>query len=98
MTSLKAENDRISVELEKLRQRLKDEAAKVQAAVRLDLNLEKSRMRVEAQQQDAQIQETTSKVKTEVLALRAQMEGLKFDIAKYVIGRTSMSSIVFDSI
>ena len=55
-------------------------------------------MRVEAQQQDAQIQETTSKVKTEVLALRAQMEGLKFDIAKYVIGRTSMSSIVFDSI
>lgn len=38
---LKAENDRLLTDLEKLKQRLREEITRTQAGVRLDLNLEK---------------------------------------------------------
>jgi len=44
---LKAENDRLMAELKKLKQRLREEITRTQAGVRLDLNLEKGRLRDE---------------------------------------------------
>lgn len=38
---LKAENDRLLTDVEKLKQRLREEITRTQAGVRLDLNLEK---------------------------------------------------------
>jgi len=38
---LKAENDRLLTDIEKLKQRLREEITRTQAGVRLDLNLEK---------------------------------------------------------
>lgn len=38
---MKAENDRLSADLEKLKARLREEITRTQAGVRLDLNLEK---------------------------------------------------------
>lgn len=41
LATLKAENDRLMADLEKLKQRLREEITRTQAGVRLDLNLEK---------------------------------------------------------
>ena len=38
---MKAENDRLMAEVDKLKQRLREEITRTQAGVRLDLNLEK---------------------------------------------------------
>ena len=41
LAMMKAENDRLVSDLEKLKQRLREEITRTQAGVRLDLNLEK---------------------------------------------------------
>jgi len=41
LATLKAENDRLMADLEKLKQRLREEITRTHAGVRLDLNLEK---------------------------------------------------------
>ena len=41
LAMMKAENDRLLTDLEKLKQRLREEISRTQAGVRLDLNLEK---------------------------------------------------------
>ena len=44
--NLKAENERLLGDIEKLKQRLREEISRTQAGVRLDLNLEKVRLSV----------------------------------------------------
>ena len=41
LAMMKAENDRLAGDVEKLKQRLREEITRTQAGVRLDLNLEK---------------------------------------------------------
>ena len=41
LAMMKAENDRLVTDLERLKQRLREEITRTQAGVRLDLNLEK---------------------------------------------------------
>lgn len=43
LSMMKSENDRVISDLERLKQRLREEIARTQAGVRLDLNLEKGR-------------------------------------------------------
>lgn len=61
---VKADQDRITSDLEKLKQRLKEEISKTQANVRLDLNLEKGRIREESSIHELKIRETDTKVKS----------------------------------
>ena len=44
-TLMKAENERLQTDIEKLKQRLREEITRTQAGVRLDLNLEKGQSR-----------------------------------------------------
>lgn len=46
LATLKAENDRLMTDLEKLKQRLREEITRTQAGVRLDLNLEKGTLSI----------------------------------------------------
>ena len=41
LAMMKAENERLAADLEKLKQRLREEVTRTQSGVRLDLNLEK---------------------------------------------------------
>jgi len=60
--STKNEHDRLSVEIEKLRQKFKEEVNKIQASVRLDLNLEKGRIRDESSVHELKIKETDNRI------------------------------------
>jgi Skp family chaperone for outer membrane proteins len=84
--SLKADNERLTQDVEKLKEKMREELNKLQAGVRLDLSLEKGRVRDEAQQHDLKIREVDNRIKTEVLMIKSSMYSLKWDIIKYIIG------------
>lgn len=79
-------NERLVSEIEKLRQRLREEVARTQAGVRLDLNLEKGRIRDEAATQELKVRATEERIEQEIAALRTQMETIKLQTLQYMIG------------
>ncbi|OZJ02970.1 hypothetical protein BZG36_04513 [Bifiguratus adelaidae] len=85
-TMMKSENERLQGEIEKLRQKLREEITRTQAGVRLDLNLEKGRIRDEASAQELKIKETDTRIESEIAGLRTQMEAIKFQILQYMVG------------
>ncbi|KAJ1938389.1 Protein fmp32, mitochondrial [Linderina macrospora] len=83
---MKAENERLQGEVNKLKQRLREEITRTQAGVRLDMSLEKGRARDEQAQHEIKIKETDTKIEQEISGLRTQMESIKFSILQYMIG------------
>ncbi|OMH82306.1 Protein FMP32, mitochondrial [Zancudomyces culisetae] len=95
---MKAENERLSAEIGKLKQLLREEISKSQASVRLDMSLEKGRTRDEQANQEIKIKKADSKIEQEISSLRLQMEAIKFQILQYMFGMCSFiyySVIVF---
>jgi hypothetical protein len=54
--------------------------------VRLDLNLEKGRIREEANVQELKIKETETKIEQEVAGLREKLEAVKFQTLQWLMG------------
>lgn len=79
-------HERLSNDVQKLAQRLADEVARTQSSVRLDLNLEKGRMREEQGNQELRIKETETRIEQEVAGLRERVEGVKFDTLRWLAG------------
>lgn len=77
LAMIKAENDRLATDLEKLRQRLREEITRTQAGVRLDLNLEKGRMREESSGQELKIKEVDTRIEQEIAGLRTAIQASK---------------------
>jgi hypothetical protein len=77
LAMIKAENDRLVNDVEKLKQRLREEITRTQAGVRLDLNLEKGRMREESSGQELKIKEVDTRIEQEIAVLRTAMQASK---------------------
>lgn len=77
LAMIKAENDRLVADVEKLKQRLREEITRTQAGVRLDLNLEKGRMREESSQQELKIKEVDTRIEQEIAGLRTTIQASK---------------------
>ena len=98
-TTTKNEHDRLTVEIEKLRQRFREEVSKIQASVRLDLNLEKGRIRDESSVHELKIKETDNRIeyppilrgidgangRQEIGLMKAQMESAKFQVIQWLV-------------
>ncbi|KAK4116547.1 DUF1640-domain-containing protein [Canariomyces notabilis] len=82
----RAAHERLTNDIAKLSSRLRDEIGRTQASVRLDLNLEKGRIREEAVSQELKIKETETKIEQEAAALRQQLEQVKFQTLQWLIG------------
>ncbi|KAK4368108.1 hypothetical protein RND71_011900 [Anisodus tanguticus] len=65
---------------------LRHEIDKVTAGHRLDLNLERGRIRDELANQNQETANLTNKLDREIHGLRAQLEAAKYDVIKYCIG------------
>ncbi len=74
LTMVKAENDRLLTDIERLKQRLREEISRTQAGVRLDLNLEKGRIREEAGKQELKMKEVDTRIEQEIAGLRAAIQ------------------------
>ncbi|KAJ7224440.1 hypothetical protein GGX14DRAFT_531945 [Mycena pura] len=77
LAMIKAENDRLLTDIEKLKQRLREEISRTQAGVRLDLNLEKGRLREEASGQELKIKEVDTRIEQEIAGLRTAIQASK---------------------
>lgn len=82
----KASHEKLANDITKLSSRLRDEIGRTQASVRLDLNLEKGRIREEASSQDMKIKETETRIEQEVATLREKLEQVKFQTLQWVVG------------
>ena len=80
LAMLRAENDRLISDIEKLKQRLREEITRTQAGVRLDLNLEKGRMREESSRQELKIKEVDTRIEQEIAGLRTAIQTSKVSI------------------
>ncbi|KAJ0161631.1 Protein FMP32, mitochondrial [Colletotrichum tanaceti] len=82
----RASHEKLSNDITKLNSRLRDEIGRTQASVRLDLNLEKGRIREEAVGQELKIKETETKIEQEVATLREKLEQVKFQTLQWLMG------------
>ncbi|KAI3429890.1 hypothetical protein D9Q98_010201 [Chlorella vulgaris] len=80
------DTERLQINLEKIRSEIRYEVDKLTASQRLDLNLEKGRMRDELQMVRDKSNELEIKMDKEVNSLKAAMEQSKNDTVKYVLG------------
>ncbi|KAI0763782.1 DUF1640-domain-containing protein [Trametes elegans] len=86
LAMIKAENDRLVNDIEKLKQRLREEITRTQAGVRLDLNLDKGRMREEGSKQELKIKEVDTRIEQEIAALRTSIQVSKATTLQYLVG------------
>ncbi|CAL1385656.1 unnamed protein product [Linum trigynum] len=84
--TLQREIEKLKNHIDKGHSELRYEIDKANAGQRLDLNLERGRMRDELSNQKAETTNLTNTLDREIHAVRAQVEAAKYDIAKYCIG------------
>lgn len=82
---VRSANERLKADIDKLKKTLQEELVRSQAGVRLDLNLEKGRIRDETVEQHDRLKNTDDKITNEIQALKAQMQGIKMQILRYMI-------------
>lgn len=83
-TSTRAEYERLTSELNRLNARLRDEISRAQNSFRLDLNLEKGRIREEASVHELKIKETDTRIESEVGILKGVLETVKFSTLQWL--------------
>lgn len=86
LSMIKAENERLVSDIDKLKARLREEVARTQAGVRLDLNLEKGRIREEASRQELKMKEVDTRIEQEIAGLRAAIQSSKATTLQYIVG------------
>ncbi|KAJ3786524.1 mitochondrial protein [Lentinula aff. detonsa] len=86
LAMIKAENDRLVNDIEKLKQRLREEITRTQAGVRLDLNLEKGRYRDESSGKELKMKEVEYKIEQEIAGLRTAIQASKATTLQYLVG------------
>lgn len=86
VTRVTNEHERLATDIEKLRQKFKEAVAKSKANVRLDLNLEKGRIREESAVHESKIKETDTRIEQELANFKTQIEGTKVQVAQWLIG------------
>jgi hypothetical protein len=82
---IRADMVRLSTEMDKLKTRIAEDLRRVQSDVRLELSLEKGRIRDERASQEYKIKEAESRMDSEVSNLRTQMETIKWEMFKTLI-------------
>ncbi|RVW93263.1 Protein FMP32, mitochondrial [Vitis vinifera] len=83
---LQRETEKLRNDIDKMRIDVRHEMDTITAGHRLDLNLERGRIRDELAQQSAETTNLTNKLDREIHALRAHLEAAKYDVIKYCIG------------
>jgi len=95
LAMVKAENERLLADIEKLKQRLREDIYRTQSDVRLDLNLEKGRMRGESSGQELKITEVDTRIEQEIASLRTAIQASKVSIHETLISVTAFQCVIY---
>lgn len=88
-TNLKKEQEELRTNLTNLLNRLKEEITKNLAGVRLDLNLEKGRIREESSIHELKIEDTYTRIEEEIANMQMQIKSVKTQVMQWLIGVSS---------
>lgn len=88
-TNLKKEQEQLRTNLTTLQNRLKEEITKNLAGVRLDLNLEKGRIREESSIHELKIEDTYTRIDEEIANMQMQIKSVKTQVMQWLIGVSS---------
>lgn len=77
---MKSENERLMADVEKLKQRLREEVTRTVSGVRLSLNLEKGRIRDESSVHALKIKEVDTRIESEIAGVRTSIQSAKFNV------------------
>lgn len=88
-TTLKKEQEQLRTNLSNLQNRLKEEITKSLAGVRLDLNLEKGRIREESSTHELKIEDTYTRIDEEIANMQMQIKSVKTQVMQWLIGVSS---------
>lgn len=77
---LRADIGRLASEASKIPIKILEESRRVQSNVRLELTLDKGRIREEQNNQEMKIKEANSKIDTEVSNFKTQMESIQWEL------------------
>ncbi|GMM49389.1 Fmp32 protein [Starmerella bacillaris] len=80
------EQERLKTDVEKTRQHFKESIAKARANIRLDLNLEKGRVKEESAGHELRIQELNARIDQELSNFKTHIEGTKIQVLQWLIG------------
>ena len=94
MSSLRLELENVKDDIGRVQTEVKFELDKLVSGHRLDMSLEKGRIREETQSTQTQIAEIESKFDREINALKTNIEAAKNDVIKYSIGVIASSLAV----
>ncbi|KAH3903238.1 Fmp32p SCDLUD_000859 [Saccharomycodes ludwigii] len=83
---INAEQERLGHELDKLGRKLREEITKCNAGFKLDLSLEKGRIKEEASMHDLQIKEVDTRIDQEVTNMKMQIDSVKAQVMQWLIG------------
>jgi hypothetical protein len=84
----------LSCRSEKLRTELKYEIDKIQASQRLDLNLEKGRIRDELLSQNQKAAQTENRLDKEMTNMKTVLEANKNDIVRFAVGAIASTTAI----
>ncbi|SCV02276.1 LAMI_0G17480g1_1 [Lachancea mirantina] len=84
--ALQNEYEGIRNDLEKLRTKLREEITKANAGFKLDLSLEKGRIREESSHHNMQIKEIDTRIEQEVSNMKMQIDSVKTQVMQWLIG------------
>ncbi|CAR28368.1 ZYRO0F02398p [Zygosaccharomyces rouxii] len=84
--NLQNDYERVRKDLDKLKNKVKEEITKANASFKLDLSLEKGRIREESSHHDMQIKEIDTRIDKEITNMRMQIDSVKTQVMQWLIG------------
>lgn len=85
-TNLKKELEQLRTDLTNLKNRMREEVTKNLAGVKLDLNLEKGRIREESSIHELKIEDTYTRIDEEIANIQMQIKLVKTQVMQWLIG------------
>lgn len=85
-SAIQHDTEKLKLELERMKTRLREEITKANAGVRLDLNLEKGRIREEGAQHELHISDIDTRIDQEVANMKMQIDAVKTQVMQWLIG------------
>ena len=86
--------DAVRADLDKIRADMKYEVDKIVASQRLDLNLEKGRIRDELLSSATKAMQTESRLDKQINEMRTNMEAAKSDVIRFCVGAVASTTAI----
>ncbi|KIY67603.1 mitochondrial protein [Cylindrobasidium torrendii FP15055 ss-10] len=94
LAAMKGSHDALVTEVERLKAKLREEITRTQAGVRLDLNLERGRLREEHAKQGMKVRDVDTRIEQEISGLRTGIQQSKATVLQYLVATVTTCAAI----